>query len=88
MKKHETLVTGAIIVVGLLLLFYLYRNSGSSSASTTTAGTPLTSGPVTENYNISPQPGTYIGFTPPSSNINVVSYLPLFGFIGVGNFWS
>ena len=84
MKKNEYVVPTVIVGVGVLLLYWLYSNGQLGAAAQQATGTTSPTIIVTGAGAGNPTPST--AFQSGTNNINVVSYVPLFGFIGVGSY--
>ena len=83
MKPNEKTVGLIVLAVGGMLLFYLYSQGQLGAAVQQDTGLPTSSGSVTVDPTV-----PAVTFQGNLNNINVVSYVPLFGFIGVGQFWA
>ncbi len=83
MKGNEKTLGVVVLVAGAFLLWYLYQNGQLATAATNdVSAQPANTSTLPEA--VSPN----INFQVLTNNVNVVSYVPLFGFIGVGQFWS
>lgn len=83
MKPNEKTMGVIVLIGGAFLLWYLYQNGQLGTAAANDVGAQPTS-TVSPLGMASPN----INFNVGTTNLNVVSYVPLFGFIGVGQFWS
>lgn len=83
MKPNEKTAGAIVLIVGGLLLFYLYSKGQLGAAVKQDTGLPVASAGTAINPTV-----PNLTFQTTSPNVNVVSYVPLFGFIGVGRFWS
>ena len=91
MKSDEKTAGFIVLAVGAFFLYYLYSNGQlGAAANSVTSSTPAQTGNVTNNYsyNIPPLPAANTNFNVSTTDLNVVSYVPLFGFIGTGQFWQ
>ena len=84
MKKNEYVLPTVIVGVGVLLLYWLYSNGQLSVPTQQTIGSASPTIIVAGAGAGNPTPST--AFQSRTNNINVVSYVPLFGFIGVGSY--
>lgn len=87
MKTNEKTAGLLIVGVGAALLFFLFRN-GQAGAALNSVTSPTAPSSNTYTYNIPPLPSANTNFNVNTTDLNVVSYVPLFGFIGVGQFWQ
>ncbi len=83
MKTNEKTAGVIILAIGGLLLFYLYSQGQLGAAVTQDTGANTGQPSVVIDPTV-----PNVTFQSVGQNVNVVSYVPLFGFIGVGPFWS